>query len=52
VGLSWAKGIGLAYWGIWEIAERGDGVGASVSVGALLRDPGGRSPLLDNMEDR
>jgi len=26
---------GLVYWGLWEMAERGSGVEASLSMGAL-----------------
>ena len=32
--------------------ERGSGGGATLSMGALCREPGGRAPLLGTLEDR
>jgi len=34
------------------MTERGSGGGASLSLGALLRKPGGRAPLLGTLKDR
>ena len=34
------------------MAERDSGGGASLSVGALRREPRGRAPLLETLEDR
>jgi hypothetical protein len=34
------------------MVERGSGGGASQSVGALRREPGGRAPLLGTLKDR
>jgi hypothetical protein len=43
---------GLIYRGLWEMAERGSGGGASLSMGALWREPRGRASLLGILEDR
>jgi hypothetical protein len=52
MGLSWATWRGLIYQGLRGMVERGSGGGASQSVGARRREPGGRAPLLGTLKDR
>jgi len=44
-------GRGLIYQGLWEMDEGCAGSGASLSDGALWREPGGGTPLLGTLED-
>ena len=51
-GLSWATWSGLIGRGPWFMVERGSGGVASLSVGALWREPGGRASLLGTLKVR
>jgi hypothetical protein len=49
-GLRWATWSDLPYWGLRDMVERVSRDGASLSVGALWREPGGGLPLLGTVK--